>query len=799
MLAAAPAEAARKALVIGNGAYKAQPLANPVNDATAIAHRLEALGFEVVLATNATRAQMAVAILDFQKRLTVGDEAVVYYAGHGVQVGGVNYLMPVDAEPGSEAEVEYLAIDLDKILRGLNATGTSANLLLLDACRNNPFEQKFRGGGRGLARVESASGTLISYAAAPGTVAADGQGRNSPYADALLKALEQPGLTVEDLLKRVHVEVRQVTGGRQSTWQEGQIVGRLVLNPEKPKPVAAPLPAPPAFDSRLAEMKFWESADRDGSLAGYEAYLAQFPDGTFSALARARVAKLKAPVAAPAPVPPSRDIEMRFWDSADRGGSVAGYEAYLAQFPDGAFAALAKARITELRAASPRPPAQAAPPVAVIAPAVPAAQVPPAVSVPDRPAVPVPPPAVTTSMAQPGATPGDGEGIWEGVDERGEGTLVLERVGTRLKFHVKLGANVVRDAGDDSVIRCEDTDVPADGKVSIWCGKSGPVQNAQRLTGTFPNFRLTSAGHRYYAGGSYVLAPAAAPPRRPAQVQAAPAVAALPVPVPAAPPAMTPDATSPARGDGVWEADTTSGEMRLVVRRAGGTLAVTLLFLRTSNSGRTMREAGSSVDCDSATLSADGKLDAWCSSGSSRSRITGQYPRFVLSGPLAGDVGPFVVASAPTPGGQAADRADRAAPVPAAALTPTEARLAARMPANSEGVWEGTDEKGEASLTIRRSGNRVTAVVVVASGRGGPRGDGVIECEATDPPADGRFETWCGSASTWSFAQKLTGAHPVYRVPTGDRHYPGGTFTLTFRPSTEEAAQIAAEKAATGR
>jgi len=260
-----PAEAARKALVIGNGAYKAQPLANPVNDAADMAKRLEALGFEVVLATNATQRQMGAAILDFQKRLGPGDETVVFYAGHGVQVAGTNYLMPVDAEPGSEAEVEFVAIDLNKVIRVLASTGASASLLLLDACRNNPFEQKFRGGARGLARVESASGVLISYAASPGTVAADGRGRNSPYTQAVLKALEEPGLPVEEVLKRVHVAVRQATGDVQTTWQEGQIVGRLVLHPEKPKPVAPPVaPAPPvpAFDNRLAEMKFWESADR---------------------------------------------------------------------------------------------------------------------------------------------------------------------------------------------------------------------------------------------------------------------------------------------------------------------------------------------------------------------------------------------------------------------------------------------------------------------------------------------------------------------------------------------------------
>ncbi|MGE0255737.1 MAG: SUMF1/EgtB/PvdO family nonheme iron enzyme [Alphaproteobacteria bacterium] len=307
------ADAARRALVIGNGAYAGQPLANPVNDAADMAARLKALGFSVTLALNASRAQMASAILGFRRQLSGGDEAVVFYAGHGMQVRGQNWLIPVDADPKEEAEVEFAAVSLDVVLRGLSEAGVGSALVLLDACRNNPFEGRFRGGTRGLARVEAAaSGVLVSYAAKPGTVAADGTGRNSPYTRAWLEALAEPGLSHYAILERVHTDVRKATSDRQETWQEGQIVGSLVLNAaaaaaaSAAAPVAVPPPVP-GFDPRLAEMRFWESAERGNSAAEYEAYLAQYPKGQFAPLAKARLAALKPP----APMEPPPAVEDR--------------------------------------------------------------------------------------------------------------------------------------------------------------------------------------------------------------------------------------------------------------------------------------------------------------------------------------------------------------------------------------------------------------------------------------------------------------------------------------------------------
>ncbi|MBM3561230.1 MAG: hypothetical protein FJX53_15430, partial [Alphaproteobacteria bacterium] len=314
---ALPAEAARKALVIGNAAYKACPLANSVDDATEMAARMQTLGFAVTVAKDATRRQMAAAILGFRRSLVPGDEAVVFYAGHGLQVRGQNRLLPVDADPQGEDEVVFEVVALDEVLRGLTEAGARAALVLLDACRDNPFEGRFRSGGsRGLGRVEAAaSGTLVSFAAKPGTVAADGQGRNSPFTAAWLAALAEPGLTHHHILDRVQAAVKRATVDRQETWEEGRLAGTLLLNAAAAVlviPAAAAAAAVPVLDPALVELRFWESAERTATAAAYEAYLAQYPQGRFAALARAKLAAPQpASVAPPVVATPPVEVEER--------------------------------------------------------------------------------------------------------------------------------------------------------------------------------------------------------------------------------------------------------------------------------------------------------------------------------------------------------------------------------------------------------------------------------------------------------------------------------------------------------
>jgi len=298
--------AKRHALVIGNAAYREQPLANPVNDATDMAAKLRGLGFDVLLVTDATRRRMAGAFGQFAGRLRQGDEVLLFYAGHGAQLGGRNYLIPVDAEAQTEQALEFASVEVDRLLRGLEASGSRATLVILDACRNNPFERRFRGRSGGLAATDAARGTFIAYATAPGAVAADGDGRNSPFTAALVAELDAPGVKVEDMFKRVAVRVEELTRGRQTPWSNSSLRGDLILNltvTVVPPPVAVQ----PGFDPRAVELAFWQSAERQDSAAGYAAYLAQYPQGAFAALARERVRALKAPQAAvpPPSLPPA--------------------------------------------------------------------------------------------------------------------------------------------------------------------------------------------------------------------------------------------------------------------------------------------------------------------------------------------------------------------------------------------------------------------------------------------------------------------------------------------------------------
>ncbi len=237
----------RKALVIGNAAYEEDALANPVNDANDIAEALRSLGFEVTLRTNLDLRAMDEAIDAFNRQLRPGEVGLFYYAGHGVQVSGENYLVPLRAKLARQADVKYDAVPLGKILNAMEASETQVNILIIDACRDNPFYRRWRPVRgkdltRGLAPIElPPKGTIIAFSTSPGNVAEDGEGqRNSPYTFHLLRYINTPNLDVGIMFRRVRAAVLQETNGEQDPLHQVSLVSEFALNPTQPPSTPTP-------------------------------------------------------------------------------------------------------------------------------------------------------------------------------------------------------------------------------------------------------------------------------------------------------------------------------------------------------------------------------------------------------------------------------------------------------------------------------------------------------------------------------------------------------------------------------
>jgi WD40 repeat protein len=221
----------RLALIIGNSAYNNAPLANPSNDSRAMATKLRQLGFEVIEKENATREDMVHASREFGNRLKLGGIGVFYYAGHGVQLNGINYLLPVDSDIQDETELQTRAYDVNEMLNKMDSAKNRLNIVILDACRNNPLVRATRSDVRGLATMQQGTGTIVAYATQPGATAADGPvGGNSLYTQQLLLALSQPGLRVEDVFKQVRMEVYRRSGGAQTPWENSSLIGEFYFN-----------------------------------------------------------------------------------------------------------------------------------------------------------------------------------------------------------------------------------------------------------------------------------------------------------------------------------------------------------------------------------------------------------------------------------------------------------------------------------------------------------------------------------------------------------------------------------------
>ncbi len=222
---------ARNALVIGNSAYTQGPLRNPVNDARAMAKALGETGFHVILVENASQAAMQRAVREFGDRIAKGGVGLFYYAGHGLQVKGRNYLVPVNADIAREDEIEFTTVDVNLVLAKMDSAKNGLNVVILDACRNNPFQRSFRGVQTGLAQMDAPTGTFIAFATAPGSVAADGAGDNGVYTKYLLAEIEKPGVQIEHLFKQVRNGVMAETQGQQIPWESSSLRGEFTFRP----------------------------------------------------------------------------------------------------------------------------------------------------------------------------------------------------------------------------------------------------------------------------------------------------------------------------------------------------------------------------------------------------------------------------------------------------------------------------------------------------------------------------------------------------------------------------------------
>jgi len=337
----------RMALVIGQSAYRAvTPLPNPANDAKAMAQLLGDAGFEVTTAPDLSQNALRQAVSDFAAQVAAKGKdtvALVFYAGHGMQIDGENFLVPIDIDPKREADIPLQAVRLNDILNTLTSVPSRMRIVLLDACRNNPFPDIGKTAGRGLAIVDAkfgAPGTFLSFSTSPGAEAEDGSGANSPYTTALLTAAKEPGLSIEDAFKRVRVSVNKATDGRQTPWESSSLTDDFrffaVASDASAKPAeaktteAAPADTKPAEQKRTLEQ--WKTALKgkppeaahemivaDGSVNAYEAFVALYSDAVFVPRARTWL---------------TRHLRMIAWNKAVIENTAAGYRAFLLAYPD---------------------------------------------------------------------------------------------------------------------------------------------------------------------------------------------------------------------------------------------------------------------------------------------------------------------------------------------------------------------------------------------------------------------------------------------------------------------------------
>ena len=297
----------RTALVIGNAAYASKPLRNSVNDARAMSRTLRELGFSVELLEDASQKAMKKAIDRFGEQLRGGGTGLFYFSGHGIQVSGRNYLIPVQYTITSEDDVEYESVDAGRVLAKMKSARNGMNIVILDACRNNPFPSSFRSASQGLATINAPSGTFISYATAPGSVASDGSGNTGLYTGELIRHMKSPGLKLEEVFKKVRTDVQKKSSDKQVPWDASSLTGDFYFVPptvaldsgpevaetasvtdsaSKPKVSAAPR-------KFRADEEMWELLKKSNDPDDFKYFLEEFPESPLNSVARLKLRKLK--------------------------------------------------------------------------------------------------------------------------------------------------------------------------------------------------------------------------------------------------------------------------------------------------------------------------------------------------------------------------------------------------------------------------------------------------------------------------------------------------------------------------
>ena len=350
---------ARLALVIGNSSYgTVAALDNPVHDAKLIAKTLEKLGFSVSLAVDLGQVEMKRVIAQFGRELRASGSdttGLFYYAGHGVQSFGNNYLLPVDVSLSDAADLDLMAVEAQTVLRQMASARNRTNLVILDACRNNPFENIADLDESGLAEMKAPTGTFLAYATAPGGVALDGEGGNSPFTEAVAEQILVPGLPIEQAFKEVRRAVLNQSQGLQTPWDTSSLVSDFVFA-EAPE-------APVLTTAEAEELQLWRSVSASRDPVQLMLFLRGFADGGFATEARSLLTEVMAEelsvggVAKPqAPATVPDDSEMALFKAAQQDGSLVAYEAYLQNYPGGTYAEIANTEIAALKAGQSKDP-----------------------------------------------------------------------------------------------------------------------------------------------------------------------------------------------------------------------------------------------------------------------------------------------------------------------------------------------------------------------------------------------------------------------------------------------------------